>query len=57
MLSNSIEYNIDDKNGFINITAFEPKTMSSDIQTKVHSLANGNKPFSGRHRPKMGRMF
>ena len=49
-----LTYNIDDKTGFINITTFETKTNSTDVQTKIHSLANGNKPFSGRARPRLG---
>jgi hypothetical protein len=51
-----LTYVIDDKTGFINITSFEPKSKASENEYKVHSLDNGNKPFSGR-RPKFGRML
>jgi hypothetical protein len=50
-------YNIAEDTGFINVTAFEPKTPDDSIVTRVHSLTTGNSPFTGRARPAFGRMF
>jgi len=52
-----LTYNIAEDTGFVNVTAFEPKTPDDNIVTRVHSLTNGNSPFTGRARPAFGRMF
>lgn len=52
-------YNVDEEYGFVNVTAFEPKTPDEAIVTRPHSVANvitGNTPFTGRRRPTFGRM-
>lgn len=54
-----LTYNIAEDTGFVNVTAFEPKTPDEDIVTRPHSVANvitGNTPFPGRRRPAFGRM-
>jgi hypothetical protein len=50
-------YNIAEDTGFVNVTAFEPKTPDDNIVTRTHSLKTGNSPFTGRARPAFGRMF
>lgn len=52
-----LTYNVVEDTGFVNVTAFEPKTPDDNIVTRVHSLTNGNSPFTGRARPAFGRMF
>ena len=52
-----LTYNIVEDTGFVNVTAFEPKTPDDNIVTRTHSLKTGNSPFTGRARPAFGRMF
>lgn len=52
-----LTYNIAEDTGFVNVTAFEPKTPDDTIVTRTHSLKTGNSPFTGRARPAFGRMF
>jgi hypothetical protein len=55
-----LTYNIVEDTGFVNVTAFEPKTPDDNIVTTPHSIANvitGNTPFPGRRRPAFGRMI
>jgi hypothetical protein len=52
-----LTYNIVEDTGFVNVTAFEPKTPDDNIVTRTHSLKTGNSPFAGRARPAFGRMF
>ena len=54
-----LAYNIAEDTGFVNVTAFEPKTPDDAIVTKVHSVdnvINGSNPFPSRRRPAFGRM-
>ena len=54
----NLVYNIDETNGFINVTSFNTKTDASTVQTANFSLESGNAPFiTGRRRPKFGMMF
>ncbi len=53
----NLTYNIDEETGFINVTSFQTRTPASQIITKEFSLDSGIKPFVGRKRAPMGRMF
>ena len=52
-------YDVAENTGFVNVTAFEPRTPDDSIVTKPHSLANvinGTRPFTSRKRSTFGRM-
>ena len=43
----SLEYNINEETGFVNVTNFYTGIVSNPKENKIHDLRNGSRPFGG----------